>query len=291
MLKRLLTLAICLMPAITQAQSHNTWSRGATRCVIQDQRLNPVYTADLDIIMPARIVTGRKVSFIDINSQSELLYFRDLLLGDLDLQLKAHARFPSAEAKLELPSVLTILALDTSWTWRYVNDTAFRLTLQPGFYGDLEELLGTMDMPVGGFFIKTINTSVSAIAGLTVRWRSDLPIMPSAGLVVQPSDWFRVEATVPSGQVIVHATQRWSGRAFWDWDSVTYRLPDDRYDRRYLAFEGTRLGLGVSHEITPEFRVNADAGLLAGRSMIFGRGGETDVGRSLFVRLGVGGAF
>jgi len=49
--------------------------------------------------------------------------------------------------------------------------------------------------------------------------------------------------------------------------------------------------VGVTREVNPEFRVGGELGLLNGREIDFGRGGDVDVDPILYLRLGIGGAF
>lgn len=270
----------------------DSWYRGATRCPVLDVRRDPVYTLDLGLVLPADIETGDAFSLMEWDIQTDLLYFREVLLGDLDVRLRFQSAIPLNGGGLKLPDQLLAVSIDNRWTWRYVNDTAFQWRFEPGFYSALESLsLESLAMPMTFTGIKTIDSTLSAVAGISLRLGFERVFMPVAGVAWQPAPGFRLEALVPESRVIYYVRQAWAVHARWAWESMTYQLPDDRHDRKRVTFESQRLALGLTHEVNPEFRIGGEFGLLSGREIEFGRGGKGDVDSALYLRVGIGGAF
>lgn len=283
---------IGLAGSVLAASPSDSWYRGATRCPVLDLRSNPVYTLDLGFVLPADVENGKTFSLMEWDIQTDLLYFREVLLGDLDIRLHFQSSIPLDGGGLKLPDQLLTVAFDNCWTWRYVNDMAFQWRFEPGFYSALDSLsLESLAMPMTFTGIKTIDSSLSAIAGISVRIGFERVIMPVAGVVWQPTPGFRLEAQVPESRVVYYVQPGWAVHARWVWESMTYQLPDDRYDRKRVTFEAQRLVLGLTREINPEFRVGGEFGLLSGREIEFGRGGKGDVDQALYLRVGIGGAF
>jgi len=272
--------------------SSDSWTRGATRCPVQDIRADPAYTYGVGYVLPAE-ADGKDLALMELDFNTELLYFRDILLGDLDLRFDFRSVVPLNNSGMELPDQLLAVSLDTRWTWRYVNDTALQLRIEPGFYTEMQSWsTESLAMPVSFKGIKTISPELSAVAGLSLRLRFDRPVMPAAGVVWQPLDYFRLEATVPSGRAIYYPAPDWACRLFWDWESMTYQLPDDDLNRDRLTMEASRAGIGVSKALSPEFLIGADLGMLGGRTLEFQRnGGEHTVGWAPYLRISAGGAF
>ncbi len=285
-------MAFSAAPAIARTPS-DTWTRGATHCPILDVRADPTYTLEMIHVQPARVTPQKRDwSLLDINMHTEFLYFRDLLQGDLDLQLHVDAVIPMKRGGLQLPDHLVAMSLFSEWTWRYVNDTAFRLRLEPGLYSAIPDFGGdAFSMPVGLMLIRTINSTLAATAGISFRPGFERIAMPMAGVVWQPGTHFRMEALVPSGRMTVYLPQDWSCQAFWDWSSETYMLPDDKLNRKRVTFEETRLGLGAAKALSPELRVKVDIGLAGGRTAEFHQEGKSEIARAMFLQIGIGGAF
>lgn len=274
------------------AQSLDSWYSGAMHCPIQDVRTDPVYTLALGYVLPAKTIGGKDWSTLELGMHTEMLYYRDVLFGDLDFQWDFQSVVPVSDGGLKLSGPFIALSLDSSWTWRYINDSAFQVRLEPGLYTDVESLsFSSLAMPVTVMGIKTIDPTLSAVAGLSLRMRFERIMMPLAGVVWQPTEYFRLEALVPSGRMIFFMTPNWSCRAFWDWMSMTYQMPGDKFDRERVTLEESRMGLGLTGAVSPELLISADVGIAGGRSVEFDRGGRTDVDRALFLRMGIGGRF
>jgi hypothetical protein len=270
----------------------DSWYRGAMRCPVLDLRSDPVYTLDLGFVLPSDAENGSTFSLMEWDVQTDLLYFREVLLGDLDIRMQFQSVVPLNDAGLKLPDQLLMVAFDNRWTWRYVNDTAFQWRFEPGFYSALDSLsLESFAMPMTFTGIRTIDSSLAAVAGVAVRFGFEREFMPVAGVVWQPSPIFRLEALLPESRLVYHVLPEWAVQARWAWESVTYQLPDDRDERKRVTFESTLVAIGLTREITPELRMTGELGLLNGREIEFGRGGAADVDPSGYVRVGIGGAF
>ncbi len=274
------------------APPSDSWYRGATRCPLLDLRGDPVYTLDLGFVLPAEVEHGDDFSLMEWDIQADFLYFREVLLGDLDLRLHFQSAIPLNGGGLKLPDQLLAVSLDSRWTWRYVNDAAFQWRFEPGFYSALDSLsLDSLAMPLTFTGIKTIDSSLAAVAGLSLRLGFDREIMPLVGVVWQPTPILRLEALVPESRMIYHVLPGWAVHARWAWESMTYQMPDDSAERKRVTLESNRLAVGLTREVTPEFRIRGELGFLSGRTIAFGRGGTADVDQAVYLRIGVGGAF
>jgi hypothetical protein len=278
--------------SVLAASPADSWYRGATRCPVLDLRRDPVYTLDLGIVLPADVENGEAFSLMELDMHTDLLYFREVFLGDLDIRLHFQSVIPLNGGDLKLPDQLLTVAVDNRWTWRYVNDTAFQWRFEPGFYSALDSLsFESLSLPMTFMGIKTIDSSLSALAGVRLRLGFERVFMPEAGVVWQPAPEFRLEALVPESRAVYYVMPGWAVHARWAWESMTYQLPDDPYDRKRVTFEFRRLALGLTREINPEFRVGGEFGLLSGREIEFGRGGTSDVDQAVYLQAGIGGAF
>lgn len=290
-MKSLIAIIVCC-GGVAVAQPSASWYQGATRCPYLDIRADPVFTLGAGVVFPGEVEGGRDFSLVEFDMQSDFLFFHEVLLGDLDLKLDFSSRMPISDAGLELPDTLMAIAMDGRWTWRYVNDTAFQLRFQPGFYSPVETLnLETLMMPLTFTGIKTVNETLSAVAGISLRYRFERVFMPVAGVVWQPSSDLRVEALLPASRVIWYMMPEWSLYAGWAWESMTYQMPEDDFDRRRVTLESSRVSVGVTREISSEFRVSTELGVLNGRSIEFARGGDLDVDAAPYLRITMGGAF
>ncbi len=274
------------------ASPSESWYRGATRCPVLDLRSDPSYTLDLGFVLPADVENGKAFSLMEWDGQSDMLYFRDVLLGDLDIRLQFQSSVPLNGGGLSLPDQLLAVGFDNRWTWRYVNGTAFQWRFEPGFYSALDSLsLQSLAMPMTFTGIKTLDSSLAAVAGMALRLEFERVFMPVAGIVWQPTPGLRLEALIPESRVVYHVQPGWVVHARWAWESMSYQLPDDRDDRKRVTLESQRLALGLTREVTPEFRIAGELGILNGREIEFGRGGTADVDPAAYVRVGIGGAF
>ncbi len=270
----------------------DSWYLGATRCPVLDLRSDPVYTLDLGFVSPADVENGKEFSLMEWDVQTDLLYFREVLLGDLDVRLQLQSAIPLSDGGLMLPDQLLVVAFDNRWTWRYVNDMAFQWRFEPGFYSALDSLsLDSLAMPMTFTGIKTLDSNLSAVAGIALRLEFERVFMPVAGVVWQPSPIFRLEALLPESRLVYHMLPEWAVHARWAWESMTYQMPDDRDDRKRVTFESILMAIGLTYEINPEFRISGEFGLVNGREIEFGRGGTADVDPAAYLRVGVGGAF
>ncbi len=287
-----MAILLSLAGSVFAGSPSDSWYRGATRCPVLDLRSDPVYTLDLGFVLPSDAENGNSLSLMEWDVQTDLFYFREVLLGDLDIRMQFQSVIPLDDAELNLPGQLLVVAFDNRWTWRYVNDMAFQWRFEPGFYSDLDALsLESLAMPMTFTGIKTINSSLSALAGLALRIGFEREVMPVAGVVWQPSPIFRLEALLPESRLVYHMLPEWVMHARWVWESMTYQMPGDRDDRERVTFESILMAIGLTREINPEFRVTGEFGLLNGREIDFGRGGSPDVDPAAYLRVGIGGSF
>ncbi len=226
----------------------------------------------------------------------EVGYFRDVLLGDIDVALDFDGMLILSSADLQLPDQLIALSAEVAWTWRYVNGTALQVGATPGIYSDMEELnFRSFAVPLSVAGVMTLMPELSAIGGLHVRPGFERLLMPIAGVVWQPCDWLRVEATVPEARVLYHWDSQWSVHAGWAWESTTYSIREKGdYNRKKLSFESYRTAVGATYAFSDALRVTGEVGRLTERNVEFktapvGMDEEIDIHDELFVRVGIGG--
>ncbi len=290
-------ICLLLVAACASADFSDAWYRGATYCPVLDYRADPVYALGLSYVLPADVENGPRISFIEWDMTAELLYFRDVLLGDLDLRLDFRSLLPLQRKGLGIQDQLLVMAMDIRWTWRYVNDTALQLRAQPGLYSEIEALTPeALTAPLTFTGMRTFHPTLTALAGISVRHGFDRLLMPVGGVVWQPAASFRVEALSPESRMIWHITPMLSGHLGWLWESSTWRIPEDRFERKKITLESHRFLVGATRAFNEEFRVSAEMGVLTGRSLKFDRSppdyaaGE-DVDDAVFFRISAGGAF
>lgn len=291
----LMVFGLYVLPVVAQDYS---WDRTAPVCQILDKDQSPAYSIDLIYIDDSEFSGYESTSFAELNAILELGYYYDVLQGELDLAVDFDGMLLFSSAGLQLPDQLIALALDAGLTWRYINGMALQVRIAPGIYSDLEELrFGSLNMPISVSGIMRLNSDLSAIAGVQVRFWFERELMPIAGLVWGPADWLRIEATLPEAQAVCYFNDRWSANLKWAWESMTYTIREKSdYDREKITFESYRTSLGFSYAVSSALKWTGDIGMITEHGVEFRKAPEDmddsiDISNEAFVRVGIAGPF
>ena len=262
-----------------------------------DRTPQPVWRLDGRYIADANYGDYGSSDGIEFEGRWTMGYFRDVWYGDMDLALEANLQVFGSTASITLPNQLLDLYIDLGWTWRYVNDSALRLRLQPGTYTDVEEIdIGNIRMPILLEGVKRFSPTTTGVLGGTVRLGFELPFMPSLGVVWQPSPQLRVEALLPKSRVLCHLNNRWTLKGDFEWRNGSYNLRESGYTRSQITQNDLRLGAGTIYSISDDLHFTADIGYIFNRSIEFDETpatieNEIDVDAAPYVTLGFRGPF
>ncbi len=288
--------SVVLGPLLAHAQS-SSWLQDARPCQILDRAPHPTVALGFDYVSDADIDGFGRTGLVEWDAHWAAAYFHDVLLGDIDIGFDGRFRMLTYPARLQLPDRLVALAVDVGWTWRYVNDTALQVRLQPGFYSNMERLeFDALFVPFSAVGVLRLLDSCSAMVGMRIRPGFERVLMPVIGVAWEPVPEVRVEAMLPDSRVEVFWTRDWSTHVRFAWASETYQLHEDgNFQRDAITVEDYRAAVGATRRITDELYVSGEVGTAFGRSIEFrGKGGPTqsvDIDPSPFVRIALAGPF
>lgn len=292
------SLGVGLVTFLCMASEMSAWQATSMRCPYLDGRPRSFFEAELGYIGEAKTGdNGPRYAQMELRLGADLFYFHDLLHGDLDFAVRADSIFPLRKAALNPPDHLIALVLETRWLWRYVNQTAFFLQLDPGFYASTEDLLDMpLAMPMTAAGVYTLDPTLALVGGASVRPGFNRILMPYGGVVWHPHPQLRVDATVPDARVTMHLDRLWSIHAGWLWDSTTYHVKPDAVGRNRITLESKEWYLGVSHTVSDELRVIGSLGLSTDRQARVTRSRDglrstASIDDAVVLRIGVAGAF
>jgi hypothetical protein len=235
------------------------------------------------------------ISMGELAAACELLSARNVLLGDLELNLRFNVLFFGGDAGQEiLPTALVALPLDLSWTWRFVNGSSFQAGARPGIYADAEALGGGMfALPFRLAWYHVLTPQLSVVAGAELRPGWDLVFMPILGVAWEPVDYWRLEVGLPCSRTDLDLGPVTLFGLF-EWRNASYAMSGEDGDPDSLTSDELLLSGGVRYPFSDSFNVAAEAGLLLNRSLTAeGDAGEdtVDLGSAPFLRLTFGGSF
>ena len=292
----LLSLSL-LAVGYVQAQSGDR-ANEAPHCVILDDSSVPLIRASVGIVSEEQVEGYGKTAFYELEAGWAFAYFRDVLYGDIDLTLLWQGSIVSDSAGLELPNQVGGMSVDAGWTMRTTGGSAIQLRLKPGFYSDIEQIGGgAFYVPFSLAFIQSFSDQVSGIAGAEIRPRFDLPVMPLLGLTWQPSDCFRLEATVPESRMEWGVAEFWTVYWAFEWINTSYTLREKgNFDRKQMTLEDFRTYIGAEYEVSDNIRIYGDLGTVFNRSISFERNpeerpGDVDIDNGVLLRFGIMGPF
>ncbi len=298
-MNKVLVCLVLLNLAIASVHAQDsTWGAGSSTCQILDHTSDSAYSLGLSFVPESRLSGHGETRIAEFDGACEMGYFRDVLLGDIDVNLLLDGKIFFSSGRIQLPDQLVVLAADVGWTWRYVNGSALQVRAAPGIYSDIEELnFRSLALPLSAAGVMTFNPQISATVGLQLRPGFERIFLPIIGLVWGPTDWLRVEATLPEAKAICHWNDVWSTYIGWAWESTTYRIREKGdFDRKKMSMEAYRTTVGASYALSHDLRVIGEIGALSERNIEFERRApgmekEIDLHSATFVRVGIGGPF
>jgi len=268
-----------------------------THCQILDEPTEPQYRVSLAYVASSGYEGYGRSSQLECDGMFKMGYFRDVAYGTAELTGRFKGFVFPDSVGIELPDQLLKLAVDGSWTWRYVNELSLQIRAEPGIYADLEGIsLDTLFIPLGCRLIRTFNPDISGVVGLDVRPGFGREIMPLVGVEWSPLDEVHVRAMLPDSRVLFSFPD-WSAYVGFDWQNLSYRMRESGpYSRDLITLEDYRLYGGITGWIGPDIHVFGELGKVFNRSVEFEdgpSGGEesVDVESARVFRVGVGGPF
>lgn len=288
--------ASCAMGAMWSPEETSAY------CQILDVPSEPIYQVSLAYIPESRF-NGQakeygKSAFLEINAAWDFAYFRDIALGDVDLNLRMGSILFLDSAGLQLPDQVAKIALDAGWTWRYPQGMALQVRAMPGIYSDIEAVnTDIIFMPVSCSVVRSFNPQLSGIAGLELRLGFDRKIMPIIGVEWEINDMMRLKARLPESRFIYFIDRDWSTHLGLDWQNTSFSLREkSSYDRKRLTVEDFRGYWGLTRRISDQLQFTGELGWVFDRSVEFkkevnGQDSDIDIDSTMFVRFALGGPF
>jgi len=291
-------LVLMVMLSLCAHARGSSWETPGEVCQILDRPAKPVWNANMALI-PARRFSGYgKTEFIEFDGSAEIAYYRDVLMGDIDVDVGlALSLFPDS-AGLQFPDQLMWLAADAGWTWRYVNGAALQVRVAPGIYSDAEEISSSafsMPLSVAGVYI--FNSSLSGTAGLQLRPGWELAAMPIVGVAWEISNQVRLEAMLPESRLVVAVDDLLQLHAGFAWNNTTYAIKEKgSYDRKHVTLEDYRTSVGATYLLVDELHLVGELGYVYKREVEFdrvpsGSSNDASIDSTPYVRFGIAGPF
>lgn len=261
-----------------------------------DAPVDPSYWLTLGIFSGSGIEgsAGKDISFCELDARWDLAFFRDILLGDIDLGMRMHDVFFTDDGGLgATPDFLLGLAIDAGWTWRFLDGGSIEARIAPGIYSSTDALGGGMfGFPFRAAYYRVISPETCFMAGAEIRPGWDLPFMPLLGVAWQPIDTFRVDLAIPRTRAYIYAW-RFTFFGGFEWRNMTYNMkgggePDN------VTLDDILFSAGGRFRISDEFHLGAELGKAVHRGIAFeqkGKNADLDIDDGTFIRFFVGGPF
>lgn len=286
-------------PSIASMPSHSSSGPRSGECQILDRHIANSYEALFEVVPESDFDDYGETGLVEFGAKwREVLFYRDILMADIDMDIGLNTILFFRSAGLKLPDQLLELSADVGWTWRYVNGTALQFRLMPGVYTDIEKIdSDSLFLPFSLAGVYSFHPSISGIAGLGIRAGFEREVMPILGIEWEMAEWLRLEAGLPESRLTCLFDRYWRGYLGMDWRSDTFSLSEDSsFDRDTITLEDFHAYLGVSYSLTDEVQLIGEIGTVYNRSVEFGRQVEgvddsVDVDKQIFLRMGVGGPF
>lgn len=295
-MKRGLLASILLLSLCATGHARISWGGGG-KCQILDKGPLPLYTLSGTYVLESDFEGGTDTGLFEVNASWGCAYFTDVFGGDIDTHFRLGSVFFLQTASLDLPESVTEVSFDLAWINRLQNGMSIVVGLTPGIYSDLETLDGDgFFIPIRVAGVKTFTPRVSAIAGLEYRAGFDRELFPILGIEWEPDRTFRIEAGLPESLIRWKPDDVWAIYAKFVWSNISYNLRDrDNDNREQLTLEDYRTMFGLQRMMDDRVGLFCEAGNIYNRSIAFERSNdssiELDIGKSKFLRIGLGGYF
>ena len=237
---------------------------------------------------------AEEVSLIELDSRYNLARWRNLLLGDLNVNFRLKSLIFVDDAELvTMPTGLIELPLQFDWTWRYLNGLSFQIGARPGLYADAEALGDGLGVPFHTAFYYAVNPQLSWLLGAEVRPGWNLPLMPLVGLGWEPAEAFRLILALPTATAVLQlGPVGLFGTA--GWRNTSYGMSGEEGDPDLLTVEDIQLGGGLQIAFSESFNLRLEGGLLVNRSLVAENDAAEDtldLDNSPYFRATFGGSF
>lgn len=300
-MRRLMIVFLILMltAAGVEAESLSWQDYSASTCLPLDNPLDPLYTIELGLVPSSDFEGYGSSSLLEFDGRwRDLLYYRDVLSGDIDLSFIFDTTIFIDSADIQLPDQVAKIAFDAGWTWRYVSGNALQLRVAPGIYSDIEEMSSdVLFSPVSIIFFKSFHDDMGGLLGVEVRPGFERVFFPLIGLDWEMHDHFRLSLRLPESSLTVHFNKNWSAHVGYEWSNMSYALREKgSYSREMITYEDSRYTFGLTYKISDELQFTGVVGQSFDRSVEFekpdgGIPGKIDIERGTYVRVGIGGPF
>lgn len=301
-MKKLLVVIIIVSGMLGRANVYASalWSAySPSTCLILDNPLDPVFSVNLGFIPESRLHGYGRSSALEIDGDwMDILSYSDVLSGDIDADLCLRSIFFMDSAGIQLPNQVAQMDFDAGWTWRYVNGAVLQIRIMPGIYSDTENISSdSLFVPFSVSGLRAFAPELAGIVGLEVRPGFEREFMPLIGLDWKPSDIFRLSARLPESRLAVNINKNWTTYLGFAWRNTSFSLSEsDSTGRDLMTYEDYRYQSGVTCKTRDDLQFTLELGRVFGRSIQFhdnasGSGDETEIERSLYLRMGIGGPF
>lgn len=258
-----------------------------------DTPVDPVYWTSLAYVAPAEFEAGDDASMVELDGSWKLAVYRDVLQGDVDLNLRLHSVIFAGDGGYDfVPAVLIALPFDAGWTWRFVEGTSFELRAKPGIYADVAAFGADMfSLPFSLAWYRSVSPTLAFQAGMEIRPGWDLLAMPLVGAAWEPFQPLRLEIAVPRSRALLYLGPATLIGAI-EWRNLTYAMSGDDGDPDDFTMDDLLMSAGVRFKFSDELHLGAELGSFLNRTLTAEGGagkGEIDLDNSIFVRLSVGG--
>lgn len=299
-IKKWATILLVLLGMAALDASAAGWADySKSTCLPLDNHLDPLYTMELGFLPSSRLEGHGSTSMLELDARRrDLVYFRDVLAGDVDLGVIFDTTFFIDSSEVHLPNQVARIAFDLGWTWRYVDDRALQLRVKPGMYSDIEEMSSdAFFCPVSVELYVPFHADICGVLGVEVRPEFERVFFPLIGLDWALHDKVRLSLRLPESDFRVYLNKNWSVNIGYEWNNMSYALRDgDPANRKMITYEDSRYTFGVTCKMSDELQITGSLGRSFGRSVEFERsnGGspdDIDIVSETFVRVGIGGPF
>lgn len=260
---------------------------------VLDAPARPQYALRLAILDDTRFGAYGESDMLEIDLHWKLAYYRNILYGDLDFTLLSENRIIRDHLSLVLPDILSALALETGWTWRYTNGYSFELRTFPGLYGDIFSMNSRLwGLPTRFLLHRAIDSNLAGVAGVEIRPGWDLPLVPFGGIAWEASRMLRCELMVPRSRALLYLGPV-TLFATAEWRNITYAIDEKGVAPDEVTFDDYLLSAGASLKINDENHVSLEAGTFIDRKMRtdLSGAGTVSLDGGDFIRLGWSGPF
>lgn len=261
--------------------------------VILDSPTVPMYRYQLGTISSAQFGEDGQSGQIELDANHNLAYFVNVMRGDLDVGLTLHTTVFTSKFDARFSRYVTRLALDTGWTWRFLNGQSFEIRAYPGFYGAFDAAISDLAaVPLRLLLHRAIHPDLAGVVGVEIRLGWDRAFLPMGGIVWEPYPHLRAELMLPRSRASLMLGPA-TLFANAEWRNWSYAISEDEHGARQISFDEYALSLGAGWRFTDELELTVEFGRLIDRTLDTDSAEDrpTDIGDATLIRLALIGPF